>query len=338
MNLYTVNFLTIFFLTVIISFFFSKKKILLNFSGSDHQKFTNSSQVPLIGGLIIFFTIIFFVPFFNIIEKIAFTLILMAGLLSDLKFLNSPSIRLFLQLIIIISFLTLGNLYLVNTKLFFLDLLLKNYFFAIFFTAFCFLIIINGSNFLDGINIVVIGYYLSIALIFLILKEKNLVFLDNISLINIIIALLVLFFFNLLNKIYLGDNGSYLLGFLYSLILVKFYINNTFISPFFIIMLLWYPGFENLFSIFRRKFSDRSLAKPDIRHLHQLIYHYFKKKSSFKNKLFVNNFSGFLIITYNFIMMFCSSFFILDTKVLLFIIFFNITLYCSIYKLLSKKS
>ena len=262
----------------------------------------------------------------------------MAGLLSDLKFLNSPSIRLFLQLIIIISFLTLGNLYLVNTKLFFLDLLLKNYFFAIFFTAFCFLIIINGSNFLDGINIVVIGYYLSIALIFLILKEKNLVFLDNISLINIIIALLVLFFFNLLNKIYLGDNGSYLLGFLYSLILVKFYINNTFISPFFIIMLLWYPGFENLFSIFRRKFSDRSLAKPDIRHLHQLIYHYFKKKSSFKNKLFVNNFSGFLIITYNFIMMFCSSFFILDTKVLLFIIFFNITLYCSIYKLLSKKS
>jgi UDP-N-acetylmuramyl pentapeptide phosphotransferase/UDP-N-acetylglucosamine-1-phosphate transferase len=338
MNLFTVSFLTIFCLTVVISFFFSKKKILLNFSGSSHQKFTNYSQVPLIGGLIIFFTIIFFVPFFNITEKVAFTLILLVGLLSDIKFLNSPITRLSFQFIIIILFLTSENLYLVNTKLFFLDLLLKNYFFSIFFTAFCFLIIINGSNFLDGINVLVIGYYLSIVLIFLILKEKNLIFLDNTSLINIIITLSILLFFNLSNKLYLGDNGSYLLGFLYSLILVKFYVNNIFISPFFIIILLWYPGFENLFSIFRRKFSKRSLASPDTEHLHQLIYYYFTKKSFFKNKLLVNNFSGFLIIMYNFIMMFFSSFFILNTKVLLFVIFFNIIIYLSIYTFLCKKS
>ena len=157
MNLYIFNFIVIFFLASILSSFFKKKKILLNFSGNIHQKFTKSLQVPLIGGLVIFLTIIFFVPFFNIIEKIAITSIVLIGLLSDLKYLSSPSIRLFSQFIIVMLLLTIGKLNLINTKVFFLDPLLEFYFFSILFTTFCFLIIINGSNFLDGVNILVIG-------------------------------------------------------------------------------------------------------------------------------------------------------------------------------------
>jgi UDP-N-acetylmuramyl pentapeptide phosphotransferase/UDP-N-acetylglucosamine-1-phosphate transferase len=336
MNLYIINFLIIFALTAIVSFYFFKKKTLLNFSGNRHQKFTDSLHVPLMGGIIVFFAIIFFVPFFNTIEKIAFTLILLLGLLSDLKHLSSAKIRLYLQFVIIILFLIIENLHLVNTKVFFLDLLLQNYFFSILFTAFCFLIIINGSNFLDGINILVIGYYLSITIIIFILQEKNFIFLDNISILNIIITLLVLFFFNLFNKLYLGDNGSYLLGFIFSIILVKFYVNNTFVSPFFIILLLWYPGFENLFSIFRRYFGKKSVVKPDTRHLHQLIYDYLRKYSFFQKKILINNFPGFLIITYNFFIMFLSCFFIYDSKILLLFIFLNISLYCLIYNFLLK--
>ena len=323
MNLYIVNFLVIFFFSFILSLLFFKKKLLLNFSGNNHQKFTSYSQVPLIGGLIIFF-VIFFIPYFNIVSKLAFLLILLVGLFSDLKYLNSPKTRLFFQFIIVSLFLIIEEINLVNTNIFFLDLLLKNYFFSILFTTFCFLIIINGSNFLDGINLLVIGYYLSVTLILYILNGKNFIFLDNISIVNIIIVLLVLLFFNLFNRLYLGDNGSYLLGFLYSLILVNFYVKNTLISPFFIILLLWYPGFENLFSIFRRYFIKKSPLNPDTKHLHQLTYEYFKKNRFFKNKILINNFPSFIIILYNFIIMFFATFFILNSKVLLFIIFFNI--------------
>jgi UDP-N-acetylmuramyl pentapeptide phosphotransferase/UDP-N-acetylglucosamine-1-phosphate transferase len=337
MNLYIVNFLTIFFFSFLLSTYFFKKKRLLNFSGNNHQKFTSSSQVPLIGGLIVLFAVIFFIPFFNIVTKITFLLILLVGLFSDLKYLNSPRTRLFFQFIIVLLFLIIGNLQLVNTNIFFLDLLLQNYYFSILFTLFCFLIIINGSNFLDGINLLVSGYYLSITLIILILNGKNFIFLDNVSIINIIITLLVLLFFNIFNKLYLGDNGSYSLGFLYSFILVNFYIQNTFVSPFFIILLLWYPGFENLFSIFRRFFNKKSALRPDTRHLHQLIYDYFKNKSFFENKILVNNFPGILIISYNFLIMFFSTYFIQNSKILLLIIFFNILLYCYLYNSLVKK-
>ena len=337
MSLFIVNFLIIFFFSFALSVLFFKKKILLNFSGNNHQKFTSSSQVPLIGGLIFFFTAIFFIPSVNVDIKIALFLILLVGLFSDLKYLNSPRTRLFFQFLIVILFLTIGKLSLVNTNILFLDLLLQNYFFSILFTSFCFLIIINGSNFLDGINLLVIGYYLSISIIIFILNGKNFIFLDNISIINIIIVLLVLFFFNLFNKLYLGDNGSYLLGFFYSFILVNFYIKNTFVSPFFIILLLWYPGFENLFSIFRRFFKEKSPLNADTKHLHQLIYDYFKKKHFFKNKILINNFPGFVIIFYNFIIMFFGSLFFHNTKILLLIIFFNIFVYCYLYYFLAKK-
>jgi UDP-N-acetylmuramyl pentapeptide phosphotransferase/UDP-N-acetylglucosamine-1-phosphate transferase len=337
MNLYIVNFLTIFCFSFLLSVYFFKKKRLLNFSGNNHQKFTSSLQIPLIGGLIVLFAVIFFIPFFNIVTKTTFLLILLVGLFSDLKYLNSPRTRLFFQFIIVLSFLIIENLQLVNTNIFFLDLLLQNYYFSILFTLFCFLIIINGSNFLDGINLLVSGYYLSITLIIFILNGKNFIFLDNISIINIIITLLILLFFNIFNKLYLGDNGSYSLGFLYSYILVNFYIQNTFVSPFFIILLLWYPGFENLFSISRRFFKKKSPLKPDTRHLHQLIYDYFKNQSFFKNKILVNNFPGILIISYNFLIMFFSTYFIQNSKILLLIIFFNILLYCYLYNSLVKK-
>lgn len=337
MNIYIFNLAVIFFFTLALCIFFSQKKLLLNFTGNNHQKFTSSLQVPLIGGLIFFFVAIFFVPYFNVVSKFAFLLILLVGLFSDLKFINKPKVRFLFQLIIIFFFLIIENIHLINTKIFLLDFLLQNYFFSILFTSFCFLIIINGSNFLDGINLLAIGYYLSITIIIYILRGKNLIFLDNISTINIVIVLLVLLFFNLFDRLYLGDSGSYLLGFIFSLILVNSYLQNTSISPFFIILLLWYPGFENLFTIIRRYFKKKSPAKPDTEHLHQLVYEYFKKKSLFRKKILKKNFPSFLIIFYNFIIMLLSIFFIFNSKILLLIIFFNIFLYCYLYNFLIKK-
>ena len=145
-----------------------------------------------------------------------------------------------------------------------------------------FLIIINGTNFIDGTNTIVIGYY-SIILFLLI----NLSIIKNGLLIDLennyfIIILFFLFLLNFLNKIFLGDSGAYLISFLFCFLLLEIHMINPQISPYFIILLLWYPGFENLFSIIRKQKFKRSALKPDTDHLHQLIFFYFKKKNILK--------------------------------------------------------
>ena len=51
-----------------------------------------------------------------------------------------------------------------ETKIIFLDQLLTNNIFRIFFSIFCILIVINGFNFIDGVNTSLIGYCLIISL------------------------------------------------------------------------------------------------------------------------------------------------------------------------------
>ena len=67
------------------------------------------------------------------------------------------------------------------------------------------------------------------------------------------------------------------------------------ISPYFIANLLWYPAFENLFSIVRRNFSKSNNYLPDNNHLHQLIFKYFKKKKIIKKNFILSSFIGISI-------------------------------------------
>ena len=46
---------------------------------------------------------------------------------------------------------------------------------------------------------------------------------------------------------------------------------NNFISPYFIILLIWYPCFELLFSMIRRIVLNFYSYEPDTMHLHQMI-------------------------------------------------------------------
>ena len=75
----------------------------------------------------------------------------------------------------------------------------------------------------------------------------------------------------------MGDSGAYLLSILSGVYLINFSYNNDYISPFFIILLLWYPCFELLFSMIRRFKNKSKTYKPDSNHLHQFIYDFIKK-------------------------------------------------------------
>ena len=326
------------FLTIILSFsliYLCKKNFfLLNQSGDKHQVFVGKISAPLIGGVIIFFLI--FVFNFNNLDLFFVYIfsIFIIGLLSDLKKLNSPALRLMLQIFTILLAVYFSNIIIVNTRLNFLDQLLDNYYFAIIFTSFCILIIVNGTNFIDGVNSLVIGYYITICLSLLFLEQKGFTLLFNYPLQLIITFLIILFFFNLFNKLYLGDAGAYLLGFLFSIELINFYMQNITISPFFIILLLWYPAFENLFSILRKMNLKRSPINPDTNHLHQLVYAYLVKKNF--TQLSANNITGIAINAYNAFVVIISLMNPSYTILQIILIIVNLLVYTFLYMRLFK--
>ena len=100
-----------------------------------------------------------------IISQLILILFYLIGFFSDLKVLKSPIIRLISQILLILIFILKNNLFLENTRIIFLDYLLNYELFNIIFVIFCITIIINGTNFIDGVNCNVIGYYLIISLI-----------------------------------------------------------------------------------------------------------------------------------------------------------------------------
>ena len=82
--------------------------------------------------------------------------------------------------------------------------------------------------------------------------------------------------------------------------------------PFFI-LLLWYPCFENLFSIIR-KFNFKNLQLVQIINICINYCLFLKKKLNFKNK-FINNFSSTIINLYNLIIFYLASFDIFNSRI-----------------------
>lgn len=73
--------------------------------------------------------------------------------------------------------------------------------------------------------------------------------------------------------IFAGDAGAYLIGFLLAEISVLLVARHPgVVSPWFPLLLLIYPVFETLFSIWRRSKCKMEAVLPDSMHLHQMIY------------------------------------------------------------------
>lgn len=72
--------------------------------------------------------------------------------------------------------------------------------------------------------------------------------------------------------IFLGDGGSYFLGFLMAELAVLLVHRNTQVSPWFALTVLAYPACETLFSSFRRRIRGQHAMDADGLHLHTLVY------------------------------------------------------------------
>ena len=322
------------FLIIFLNKWCLKNNYLLSETGDGHQKFASKIKTPLTGGIFIFLSLIFFIDDYSPLLLLFSFLILMLGIISDLKFIKSANRRLFIQILIVFIYILIIDLQITDTRLYLLDEFLKFRYFNYLFVIFCILILINGSNFFDGLNTLNIGYYLSISIIINQLILNDIIFVEEYLIYKYLIFILIFaYIFNFINKVFLGDSGSYLLGFFYSILLINLYETNNHISPFYIILLVWYPCFENLFSIIRKKILNRSTMKPDSNHLHQLVFYLIKKKLSIKT-IYANLLSANLINIFNFLIFLSSINFISNTKVIIIFIMLNLIVYTVIYYIL----
>ena len=327
-------FISVIFLSLILNWILVKKKLFLNFKGDIHQKFVSSGSTPLSGGLILIFTSYYYL---NLLNFTYVFFIFCVGFLSDIKKINSPKFRFIIQTLLVLVVVYFSSITVPETKIIFLDQLLTNNIFRIFFSIFCILIVINGCNFIDGVNTSLIGYCLIVSLSLYYLDLNGVEISKIVDFYNLIPILLAIFILNFFNKLYLGDGGSYFLGLLFALCLINTYQINNNISPYFIVCLLWYPAFENLFSILRKKNLSRSPLDPDTNHLHQIIFLYLKKNFNIKS-IYLNTATGMIINIYNLICIAIATQFYSHTKTQLLIITLNIIVYIFLYrKLLRKK-
>ena len=329
MNLILYLFLILIFL-YFINRIFLKYNFLVSETGDRHQRFASKNKIPLSGGIFLFSSFLYMVDD-NILSFILFCfIVLLLGLFSDLKYIKSAFIRFLFQILIVLSFVVFNKLLILNTNIYLLDKFLNNEFLNYFFVCFCILIIINGSNFLDGLNTLNIGYYLLISLVIYYLESHQMLTINGININYVLSVIIILYLINFLNKIYLGDSGSYLFGFAFAIFLINIYSWNQNISPFFIILLLWYPSYEILFSIIRKNVMNKSPMTPDTNHLHHQIFYMIKKR--FKFSIYYSNvLTANLINLYNLGVFIISLNHISNSQIQFLLILLNIITYTFIY-------
>ena len=339
------NILSLFVLLLIFLFtyYFFKKIGLLNenINYSIHKNFGETNKSPIIlGGVYLIIVILFFFKKDLFILKLSFVLIFFIGLLSDKNILPSPRIRIILQIIVLFFLVFYSELQIENLENFYLNNFLKNNLINLFFTVFCFAILINGSNFIDGLNGLLSGYFLLalLSIIYVCYINEEISFIYKHELLIIFSSLLIFFVFNILGKVYLGDAGSYLLAIFIGFYLIEFVHSNSYIyiSPYYVASILWYPSFENLFSISRRMLKKNNVSSPDNKHLHQCIFLFIKSKRLFDDK-YLNSASSIIILIYNIPTFVLSSFMATYSQGLVFIILINIFFYILIYNFVSNK-
>jgi len=330
--------ISVLFITVILNFVFKKYLILIDQTNvSFHKSFISGHKTtPLSGGLIFFLILLFFLPQDYKYLNILIFFIFLTGLLSDLNILHSPIFRMIFQTIVIIVYLFLFDNFVTSIRVEFFDNLLNIFFIKLFFTTFCILVLINGTNFIDGVNTLAIGYFILVFSNILYLSDINNFDLNILLVSTCLISLSVIYIFNFFGKMFLGDGGSYLISFVAGIILIKFTNDNYLISPYYIMALLWYPAYENLFSIVRKKILRKSPSSPDNEHLHQLIFLYLNKTFNIEKNL-SNLLTSILICLYNLLYFFIifDSYFLTDT--LVYSVFLNVFFYNLLYFFLKTK-
>lgn len=287
-------------ITFIIFFFLTKLSYKLNLIDSPDNRKIHSKDTAFTGGisLIISYVLILILFDFKLVKLNAIisfaTIITIAGFMDDLLNINDNkwslniASKLSLQLIPALLLIYYENLflnYLGDYTIFgnYFQIYLKS--FSIPITLIAVIFLINSFNYFDGIDGCLSIVVLSVIIIlYFIVQDDDFRF----FLILLSITILIFLFFNFsifnLPKIFLGDNGSMLLGFIISFTLI--YLSSLKIAhP---LLLLWSISifiYEFLAINFIRFINKKNIFKPGLDHLHHKIKN--KIKSNFQTDIII---------------------------------------------------
>lgn len=274
----------------IIFFYNSITKFINIYDKADNIRKFHKNKVALSGGILIIYNLIFFFIldflFFNhellnlkLDTREFFSLILglvlffIIGIYDD-KFNLSANKKLFLNFFVLIILILIDEKLIIGELNFSFSshsVELRN--FSFMFTILCILLFMNALNMFDGINLQVGSYCLIIFLIF---------FFKNLYIQVTIISLLTIFlflFYNYKNKAFLGDNGTQILAFLISYILIKSYKFENAFTPEEIFIILAIPGFDMFRLFLQRLVKGRNPFSADRNHIHHILF--FRKKEKY---------------------------------------------------------
>ncbi len=255
----------------------------------------HSGSIPRIGGLPIYLSLLIAVITQSLFEKnpsneylIFFVCTIpcfVIGIREDITKKVGVKLRLVftaISALIGIYFLD-GLIYSVDLPI--LDDLLKMQWFGYLLTVFAITGISNAYNIIDGLNglagMVGIVSLLAIYYVAYLFGDNYILFLAQILIASILGFLL----WNYpKGKIFLGDAGAYLIGFCSGFLSLLLVDRHAEISPWFALLVNFYPIFETLYSIFRRKISkNQDPTAPDAQHFHSLVYFWMKHRTPKSN-------------------------------------------------------
>jgi UDP-GlcNAc:undecaprenyl-phosphate/decaprenyl-phosphate GlcNAc-1-phosphate transferase len=284
------------FINCIFLLFFNSIERQINIYDHPNEKKIHSQKISLLGGIIFILNIsiyLLYSSFYSSLENIfgfssnisniifilSIFFLFFVGLIDDKKDLSARIRILFLVLVISINLFVNPEINISIIKLSFSDSFsINNY--SYFWTLLCFLLFINAFNFFDGINLQISGFMFAICTFFLI---KN-TFVDFILV--ILISNFFFFYLNYKSKIFLGNNGSFFLPFIFGTLFISGYNNNSNITSDEIVILMLIPGMDLLRLFFQRILSGSNPLKGDREHIH----HYLLKKYSLINTVLINQF------------------------------------------------
>jgi len=217
--------------------------------------------------------------------------IFLIGIIDDYGVKLKPLIRFIFLFIFCYLFFYFFDLKIKTTGLGYVDSLMFQYNLQFLITTICFLILINGSNFIDGINGNLAMHYICLLILIILLCSNNKLGL-NILILSTLFSFVVFLYFNLKSRIFFGDGGAYLSGFILGIFILEIMYLETETSPFFYTILTFYLGSEVLASFLRRIIKKEDVMTADFNHLHSHLFSILSKKTKldphFTSSLIIN--------------------------------------------------
>jgi len=263
-------FLISLFILMTIIYLSHKHTLFMDDANHDKPQNYHTDSTPRAGGIGILLGMFFIILFpLGVKFILPLTLAFASGIFEDFHNSLSPKFRLFLQIVAALS-----AIWFTDSVVTYLGLgISMPYWVGILFSTFAIVGMMNAINIIDGFNGLASGIILLILLSFAITSYGQ----NNMEIFTIVtVTAGATFGFFILNfpkgKIFLGDGGAYLLGFIVAIIGIFLASKYESVSPWYILALFIYPVWEVLFSIMRKLYIGLSPMQPDAYHFHMLVY------------------------------------------------------------------